>query len=698
MPSPSSIYDGTVSVNTSGNLAVNSGQSTSELCSRCRELNLKDMESRPGSTREVYVVKNSTCPLCLFFCTALAVQDDDKVMQGPTRVKIWSRWTEGTHAQAKLIVATHDYRAPMTIPRMITVGRLADRSDSERLDAPFRVIQRNSIDFGLLQSWIKNCERYHPNSCTYHKLRGGMPATVVSGFKLIDCKTRKIVAANNLDVNYIALSYVWGSSQAISTSDGILFDNPSWSLPASLPATIEDAIIVTTQLGFQYLWVDKYCINQFNASEVRSQVQMMDTVYQAASVTIIAAAGCDSAYGLPGVQGKPRVKQNSVTVNGTSWTYAPIDWKAPVRESRWFQRAWTYQEGFFSQRRLMFTKEQVFFECDKTSFCEFVDAEASQKYHAEHSTIVGSINDVQKPMSELFTSHINLYASRDLTHQSDVLNAMKGLFRYFATKQDAWQQYWGLPVSLSSYPGHSSYIDVTTDEQQVLIAFSFGLAWISDIVLNDVSGGSSIRRLGFPSWSWAGWIGAPAWRITDLPSLDPPDTTLRRIYVQKKDGSQIILSETLAARLFLGSEDEMSSYTYNLCLEAEIFDLRVFYVDSSTMYPGIPMNKKSVYAAKAVVSLESNSPPNSRTFYWPLDVTPHVEVNDGLHSALCGQVLQCIVLSNSQGLVVLKKDGIHERVGLMKLHALVDEVVCFRDSGPHLRKHFPGSIREIVLG
>jgi hypothetical protein len=110
------------------------------------------------------------------------------------------------------------------------------------------------------------------------------------------------------------------------------------------------------------------------------------------------------------------------------------------------------------------------------------------------------------------------------------------------------------------------------------------------------------------------------------------------------------------------------------------------------------MNKKSVYAAKAVVSLESNSPPNSRTFYWPLDVTPHVEVNDGLHSALCGQVLQCIVLSNSQGLVVLKKDGIHERVGLMKLHALVDEVVCFRDSGPHLRKHFPGSIREIVLG
>jgi hypothetical protein len=31
----------------------------------------------------------------------------------------------------------------------------------------------------------------------------------------------------------------------------------------------------------------------------------------------------------------------------------------------WFERGWTYQEGVLSRRRLMFTENQVCFQCEE---------------------------------------------------------------------------------------------------------------------------------------------------------------------------------------------------------------------------------------------------------------------------------------------------------------------------------------------
>ena len=60
----------------------------------------------------------------------------------------------------------------------------------------------------------------------------------------------------------------------------------------------EHAITVTRKLGFRYLWIDRYCINQQRIEEVSTQVQQMDLVYQNSEVT---TTGKDSQYGLPGV-------------------------------------------------------------------------------------------------------------------------------------------------------------------------------------------------------------------------------------------------------------------------------------------------------------------------------------------------------------------------------------------------------------
>jgi hypothetical protein len=92
---------------------------------------------------------------------------------------------------------------------------------------------------------------------------------------------------------YLALSYVWGNQKPSVVQIGE-------KLP-SLPRTIQDAITATLKLGFRYLWVDMYCIKQDNLNHVGDQIRHMDLVYRRAQATIIAAAGENPDFGLPGV-------------------------------------------------------------------------------------------------------------------------------------------------------------------------------------------------------------------------------------------------------------------------------------------------------------------------------------------------------------------------------------------------------------
>jgi hypothetical protein len=109
-------------------------------------------------------------------------------------------------------------------------------------------------------------------------------------------------------------------------------DNASRDL-TELPATIQDAIEVTLSLGYQYLWVDKYCINQSNPRKLQDQVSMMDKIYATAALTIVATAGTDSSYALPGVSTKARFRYPTMELNGTTWTAASLDFAEPVRKS-----------------------------------------------------------------------------------------------------------------------------------------------------------------------------------------------------------------------------------------------------------------------------------------------------------------------------------------------------------------------------
>jgi hypothetical protein len=91
--------------------------------------------------------------------------------------------------------------------------------------------------------------------------------------------------------SYACLSHVWGAKEKYRCGGGL----------QNIPQTIKDAMSVCSALGVQYLWVDRYCIDQNNTEEGHHLIFNMDKIYQRGHPAIIASARPDPHDGLPGV-------------------------------------------------------------------------------------------------------------------------------------------------------------------------------------------------------------------------------------------------------------------------------------------------------------------------------------------------------------------------------------------------------------
>jgi len=204
----------------------------------------------------------------------------------------------------------------------------------------------SKVDFGTVKGWLDFCATNHVETCTLSNPRP------LLGLKVIDCEKGSIVEAAP-DCDYLALSYVWGSSTSSdqSTREGINL------LDGNAPSLVKDAIVATKRLGYRYLWVDRYCISQ-NTEERHSQINQMDLVYSKAQATIIAAASNDPAIGLSGVESKLRSPSVTIKIGEELYAYVPPDPGREILQSSWNSRGWTHQETILSRRRIFFCSNQ----------------------------------------------------------------------------------------------------------------------------------------------------------------------------------------------------------------------------------------------------------------------------------------------------------------------------------------------------
>jgi hypothetical protein len=79
--------------------------------------------------------------------------------------------------------------------------------------------------------------------------------------------------------HYVALSYRWGDANMTLTTNATLSEHLHYIDVGTLCTTIRDAIHVTREIGFRYLWVDSLCIIQDSEEDWEREALRMGEVY-----------------------------------------------------------------------------------------------------------------------------------------------------------------------------------------------------------------------------------------------------------------------------------------------------------------------------------------------------------------------------------------------------------------------------------
>ncbi|RMZ79864.1 hypothetical protein DV737_g3267, partial [Chaetothyriales sp. CBS 132003] len=163
-------------------------------------------------------------------------------------------------------------------------------------------------------------------------------------------------------------------------------------------------------------------------------------------------------------------------------------------QSVYESRAWTYQESCLSRRCLFFFDNQVTFRCRSALWREDVyleNAEVQTSFDMIFKHVISGITATGEAHSDYIGS-LYEYSSRQITYESDVLNAFAGVLGVLCERM----RNGGRPEVDHAYglPTH---------------VFDWAILWQPNL---------SIQRQSkmWPSWSWCGWTGTISMALTAL--------------------------------------------------------------------------------------------------------------------------------------------------------------------------------------
>ncbi|KAK7963919.1 hypothetical protein PG988_010893 [Apiospora saccharicola] len=314
------------------------------------------------------------------------------------------------------------------------------------------------------KSWLSYC-------INHHKLLCGSKPEPLHNLQVIDC-TSLSIKNGKPGLAYVALSYVWAKSGG--ACGPVRNNGGRKQLPEKLSAVVHDSIEVAKALGFRYLWIDKFCIDQNDAALKHDQIQQMGSIYQNSALTIICAAGMDETYGLPGVGRRARAQQPVVKYQDLTVFWHAKDPQTSIASSHWSTRGWTFQEALLSRRRLVFTDDQMYFECRtmncfESVHCPLDDLHVKNKtktYEEIRSGMFGrsrehqfgKLNHAKACFNDSlcrYFSNVEDYSSRTLGYDEDSLNAFNGVLGQFSKEKLSFGHIWGV-----AYPEYHA-VDTT---------------------------------------------------------------------------------------------------------------------------------------------------------------------------------------------------------------------------------------------
>jgi len=378
----------------------------------------------------------------------------------------------------------------------------------------------------LIKEWVKKCEDCHLDDLQLAP-RYKQPIEIV----LVDVLDQKLVRASS-SWRYLTLSYVWGTAFLETTTTANRGARGEYGALSkfALPQSISDAILLVSQLGERYLWVDFLCIEQDNPAQKHGQISQMDVIYSQGLLTLVALSPKNADSFLPGVQRGTLspIKAKDFAFGKDIYALYPrlLDYsEATVYESR----GWTFQERLLSRRCLFLTDYDMYYTChDSMSYHTAINSTEGERsiFKRKFQNIFATLDYIKEyhnspslprwtTIFSLYASLVHEYSKRDLSYDTDAINAFSGI---------------GAVIGhcLISRP-LSGLIECILDAC---------LLWVPR------DRNTHCRNPNFPSWSWAGWKGEVLYLSGPLykyAAAYPTEQILLRSLVDRFDTSRPIL-------------------------------------------------------------------------------------------------------------------------------------------------------------
>jgi hypothetical protein len=292
-----------------------------------------------------------------------------------------------------------------------------------------------------------------------------------------------------------------------------------------MPQAYQDAIHVTRALGLRYLWIDALCIIQDCNCDWRKECAKMGDTYKSSYVTIVPTANgsCSKGFLQPreGLVNRRRGWEDQIKL--ISKSHAPAssifyliersflddiasldpDWKGDI-PGVWSTRGWTFQERQMSPRLLLFSENELYFECNQ---CRTNEAGAcwtpldtnrfiSRVSNPQESDTDGYVDAYAEWYEIIAVS----YSQRNFTKETDRFPALSGFAREW---------------------------EAMINNARISDEYLAGL-WKNDLprglLWRTYSDTHRPKEPVLPSWSWASVIGQVYWPWNNTSGVGNPDS------------------------------------------------------------------------------------------------------------------------------------------------------------------------------
>ncbi|KAK3387947.1 heterokaryon incompatibility protein-domain-containing protein [Podospora didyma] len=367
---------------------------------------------------------------------------------------------------------------------------------------PTRDGRRLYTNFNELRETVRGCLDNHECS-SKHRWSDQNPSWLL---KILPNKHVQLVEAKGPLVEYVVLSYSWGdpttmpkeewarikAARTYTTPKGRPVPermNPFH--PSALPETMQDAIVMSSHLGFEYIWIDSVCIPK--GTNWDDEASLMHQVYGNAAFTLVACSSTKATDPLLGSRlawqhrNKPCKMREKWWLHNTQMSMDEVRVGAPVS-----QRSWTLQEERLSPRILYWANQRWYWSCPERRVVELSDIgiqhPAPTNQHEAWSLPQRYLEACRKgdqwELHHEWLDMVEHYTRRDLVERKDRFLAISGLaVRFYNAKAES-----GKTRVTEEY-----LAGLWKDDFARQLAWSVAKAPTSEKNLRDIA----------PSWSWA---------------------------------------------------------------------------------------------------------------------------------------------------------------------------------------------------